>query len=362
MILTLFEYRIPFSRPFVTSGMTYRERKGLIIELQKEGITAWGEAAPLPGFSAESVRDIKRFLATRHNALHQLFSGDIEPGETEAFFNRVTCPPSFQFAIDTLICDYYSQQEQLSIQHVLFRDPRDFVEVNSVVSLTGDEEIDKKVSRLNDEGFRTVKFKIGRNFTEELSKLRTIRSRFPELTIRLDANRGWTSGEAANNLEALAELKPEYCEEPIHSPTPEKLDKLCHRVPVPIALDETLAEDTDIRSLAETVQVLILKPMVLGSFSKLFATKGVGDTHNNKVVITTSLECGVGRMMTAILASGLGTPETAHGLATGKTLKMDVWHDGTYINNGCFYLPGAPGLGKKNRSNLQSVVIDKLEL
>ncbi|MDZ7714701.1 MAG: hypothetical protein U5J95_00660 [Balneolaceae bacterium] len=102
--------------------------------------------------------------------------------------------------------------------------------------------------------------------------------------------------------------------------------------------------------------------MVIGAFSKLFATKALVSTHDITTVFTSSLESGIGRMMTATLASGLGAKQTAHGLATGSLLTMDVWDDGTYINNGRFTMPDNIGLGKGHKPDFKNIVTQTFEL
>lgn len=362
MKLTCYEYRIPFTRPFETAGRRYSDRTGLWFELTRDGITARGEAAPLPGFSRETPEDVKTFISGHRAELQELAGGPLAPEDLERFFGKAACPPSLEYALLTLAYDYQSQKESIPLQRLLFENPLERIPVNEVIPLSTPAETLARVRNAVEEGYRCIKFKIGKHFDDEYGLLVSVRKKFPDVKIRLDANGSWTPREAAGRLKALSGLRPEYCEEPISNPTVKQLIELGAASPVPVALDESLAGIQDLHSLAESGFVFILKPMVIGSFSKLFATIRVAETHNNKAVITTSLETGIARMMTAILASGPGTSNTEHGLATGKYLKMDVWHDGTYINNGYFHLPDAPGLGKKRRSDLQDLASGTFEL
>ena len=78
--------------------------------------------------------------------------------------------------------------------------------------------------------------------------------------------------------------------------------------------------------------------MVVGSFKKNIETKRLADTHNNKVVVTSSLESGVGRYFTGLMAAGLGAPRTAHGLATGTLLSQDIFPEKNETSEGAIDL------------------------
>ncbi len=54
----LYRYTLPFSRPLTLEGITLRHREGLLLRLSgDDGSVGWGESAPLPSFSGESLDD-----------------------------------------------------------------------------------------------------------------------------------------------------------------------------------------------------------------------------------------------------------------------------------------------------------------
>jgi O-succinylbenzoate synthase len=57
--LDLYRYHVPLSESVRLKQTTLRYREGLLVELASdEGATGWGEAAPLPGFSHESLDEV----------------------------------------------------------------------------------------------------------------------------------------------------------------------------------------------------------------------------------------------------------------------------------------------------------------
>lgn len=358
MALRYFQYRFPFVKPFRTGRQTFGVREGILLQLQRNGVTAYGEAAPLPGFSRESLDQVIRQLKEYSPKIDRYFHDEPAPGGLDKFYTDSDITPSLCFALDTLICDYLSQRAGSVMSHFLFENPQAQLPVNAVIPIQSIPETRKAVKSKIKEGYKTFKFKIGRNLAENLNVLEQIRDRFPEITIRIDANRSWNPEEALDNLAILERLDVEYCEEPLARPSVSALEQLTNRSPVPVALDETLADFNIYRSAAAFTPVLILKPMVAGSFANIYHINQLAGIYGNKIVFTTSLESGVGRMMTATLASGLGSGQSAHGLDTGGLLKTDVWHDRAYIDNGNIYLPDRPGPGKKYQFDPQNVAAE----
>ena len=82
--------------------------------------------------------------------------------------------------------------------------------------------------------------------------------------------------------------------------------------------------------------------------------------NDTKLVFTTGLESGVGRLMTATLAAGLGTPHAAHGLATGGLLARDIWTDDQFIAKGNFVLPDAEHFSALMNRGLGDLSIQKI--
>ena len=52
----LYRYSLPLRRPLTLKGVTLQRREGLLLRLSgDDGSEGWGETAPLPGFSEESL-------------------------------------------------------------------------------------------------------------------------------------------------------------------------------------------------------------------------------------------------------------------------------------------------------------------
>ncbi|HET6527935.1 MAG TPA: o-succinylbenzoate synthase [Balneolaceae bacterium] len=337
MKLSFYTYRLPFSSPFITSKATFRFREGVILEYRGDEFTCYGEAAPLPGFSAETLPDIRQNITQKKSEFKAVFESEAPVEALQKLYQKSQIPASLQFGLDSLAYQIEAHHAGTNLRGFLFENAPQKIPVNAVVSLHADKYL-SKVEQFMAEGFQTIKFKTGLNFDLEFERLKEVRAQFPSLSIRLDANQAWPVDDAIRHLSKLQKLDIEYCEEPLSRPNADTYSKLKRETDIPLALDESLTQQADWHSMLPFVSVLVLKPMLLGSFTKIFVTKRFGDAHDSKIVLTSALESGVGRMITSVLATGLGSQNVAQGLNTSRFFATDVYSDRSHIHNGMYDL------------------------
>jgi len=236
------------------------ERESLIVELRdNEGRIGRGEAAPLPGYSPDTISGARTVLEEKRWAT---------PVTVRAVANVRACvqgmPPSVpcaRFAIETALLDLLAQR--CGESPALLLGGRDVMPPPFAVlvdTLAFEDDIDLAVP---------LKIKIGRKdrFDAELAFLRLLRKCFGDgLTMRLDANGGLGRGDdLRRRLAILGELRPDFIEEPC--PFADLI--ALTTVPVRIALDESLQRQ-DVTQCIEALagrglcHVLVLKPTTLG--------------------------------------------------------------------------------------------------
>ena len=140
--------------------------------------------------------------------------------------------------------------------------------------------------------------------------------------VRVDANGGWTVGEAATACAALTADGPlEYLEQPCA--TVPELAELRRLVDVPVAADESIRKADDplhvVRSRAADIAVVKVAP--LGGVARLLDIAGQIDIP---IVVSSALDSAVG-MSRGLLAAGcLPDLRYACGLGTGGLFVEDV--------------------------------------
>lgn len=362
MKLTAISYELPLHREFRTAGGRFGSRKGLLLRLRDGEITAWGEAAPLPGFSRETLEEVAGRAQELGPEIGELLAGEAGRDLLDEFYKASRVPPSLRFALDTLWTDLESRRRQVAPGELLFGELRESIDLNAVLPLQGDPEVALSLAgELAGGGFGTLKVKMGAKPAGEIRLLRDIRERYPDLRLRVDANRGWDPDLAESTLGELEEIGLEYCEEPLAECTPQNLRRIRSAGRVPLALDETLSETDFDHSLLQFTDFFILKPMVLGGLENLFATKALADDHGIGIILSSCLEGGTGRAMTALLAGGLGSAGFAHGLATGSLFETD-FAELRQEEPARMRLTDRPGLPPVNEEILETIATDHFEL
>ncbi|NGP87015.1 enolase C-terminal domain-like protein [Fodinibius halophilus] len=339
MKLTAYQYYLPFKKNLNTSNKSFKHRTGILLEYPcDDGRTVFGEAAPLPGFSKKSLDKIVGELKINVADISEALNSTEPVTSLQKVYETTSLANELAFGLDTLAYQITAQNKGTTMSQILFSQLQTSIKINALGDLLSDN-IFAEVKQFVNKGFKTIKFKVGRNVKIEYQQLREIRSIYPDLTVRLDANQAWPLKEAITNCNRFSSLGIEYLEEPIAQPSPQNYEDLTQNIELPIGIDESIIHTDWWPNILPFTSYVILKPMLLGNFKKIFATNRLANTHDNKTVLTTSLESGIGRIMTAIFSSGFGNRQTAHGLMTGTLLARDLIDDSNCILNGEYQIP-----------------------
>jgi o-succinylbenzoate synthase len=345
-MLKLYTYNLPFKKPFKTAKSELTHRNGIVLVFEQNGFKAYGEIAPLPGFSKFTLQEIIPILKLNKKAIERSLIED-EFDQFSFVLYQIHDIPSLKFGLDTLYADLKAKKAGLPLSKYLFKHSfEEKVRVNATLGITDLESSIVQAKNYIEEGFNTLKVKVGINTDTEFKLLKVLRSQFQDIKIRIDANQSWSFNEAIKILNNLESLGIEFCEEPLKVAEAKYLPELKKLVKIKLAADESFRNKKDAIRLIkqDAVETLILKPMMFGSFSEINVTKQLADSHYNSVVFTTSLESKIGRTITAILTSGWGATNYAHGLSTGSLFEYDLGEE-SEIHSGFFHLPIKPGIG-----------------
>lgn len=172
-------------------------------------------------------------------------------------------------------------------------------------------------------GARTAKVKVaepGQTLADDVARVEAVRA--AGLTVRVDANGGWSVDDAVAAARALSAGGPlEYLEQPCR--TVAELAEVRRRVDVPVAADESIRKADDplhvVRSGAADVAVLKVAP--LGGVQAMLAIAAQIDIP---VVVSSALDTAVGIGAGLVAAGCLPNLDHACGLGTGSLFVEDV--------------------------------------
>ena len=199
---------------------------------------------------------------------------------------------------------------------------RDRVGVNVTVPAVGPDRAHEIVAG---SGCRTAKVKVAepnQSDWDDISRVEAVRDAIgPSGRVRVDANGGWSVGDAVRMLRVMARFGLEYAEQPCASLA--ELAELRRLVDVPLAADESIrrAEDPLAVRAAGAADIVVLKAQPLGGVR---AALRVAAACGLPVVVSSAVESSVGLAAGVALAAAL--PELPYdcGLATMSLLTGDV--------------------------------------
>lgn len=314
------------ARPASNAQSTWAERRGLILRVFDESATmGQGEASPLPLFSADNLESTGAALREFSRRPPELdLEQPVERLLAELDDLIAKQHAAARFALETALLDLIGQRREKPLWFLL-RPPLPAaapvparLPLCSLVDMTSEAHAVRSSAAALERGIGTLKLKVGRPGAAvlELGIALALRAAFGSaVRLRLDANRGWSSSEAVARLQELLQVDPEFVEEALD---PAALAGL-GRVPVPLALDESLlgADWLDRRGaeLASAgVVAIVLKPMLLGGFSRCLALASRARSLGLRVVVSHLFDGPIALAATAALGLATADADCASGL------------------------------------------------
>lgn len=305
--VNIYRYRLRLTSPTAWDRRARVQRDGLLVRMSSGDDSGWGDIAPLPGFSTESLTEAQAQAET-------LASEILKSPLRTLDLNAVEIPPSVRFGFELALCNLNTATRKQSPQEA------SAVACCGLIGHQKNQQIRLAHSLVNS-GYRAVKLKVGRQSLEEdLNTVHTICEKYPELKVRIDANRSWSIKTTEKFVRATQNLRLDYLEEPLRDKT--KLPELARNSNIPIALDETLREQ-DAEKYLKVADVRVLKPTLAGGIYTTLAHIEQAIQENARCIISSSYESGVGMLGLIELARKL--PEETHGLDTHKVFERDVF-------------------------------------
>lgn len=349
-------YRLPFLHSFSTAHSVMTAREGIIVQvLTRQGISGFGEIAPLPAFTGGSLADACALLpplATRlrHKTLHEALDFLLTGESAGAKAASTLC------GLEIALLDALGKAEGYSVSTLLSQlsqppsTPRAAVPVNAVIGARATAAAVSAAQDAKKHGFGCVKLKVGLGLSahEEIERVASVRDAIgPTMHLRLDANEAWQLEEAIAILSQCVPYDIQYIEQPLEAGDLVGMRALRRAIPIPLAADEAVQGLESARLVLdnEAADILVIKPQLAGGLRpgqrmiQLAAERGV------QSVITSSIEAGIGLAAELHLAAASPAVTLACGLATLDLLVDDLLIDELPIRAGFMPVPPGPGSG-----------------
>ncbi|MDO8579058.1 MAG: mandelate racemase/muconate lactonizing enzyme family protein [Dehalococcoidales bacterium] len=338
-------YAVPFRKRFVNAGFTADTRFGLLIFVRTgDGLIGTGEASPV---GAGSPAEVEGIAAALHKVAPRMVDIPLDAADRLIVEGL---PAPLAFGLETALKDVRGQESGVPLTK-LFGGMPTAVPVNALVVSESPKKAAAEAAAAVASGFNCIKLKVGKNTLEEdESVIATVRQAVgPEVLLRVDANQAWSVERAIEAIQLFSLYKIEYVEQPVKADNIAGMARVREMVRVPLAADESLGSYLDLHRLfdAGAADIFIVKAARLGGFRKSLLIAKEAMERGHRVVITSSLESGIGIAAAAHMAAALPPQPKAHGLATALLLENDLL-DGEWLPaKGFLEVPDKPGLGFK---------------
>jgi L-alanine-DL-glutamate epimerase-like enolase superfamily enzyme len=262
-------------------------------------------------------------------------------------FSRAANPA--KAAVEMALHDIVGRALDVPVHELLGGRVRDAIVLSMSISMA---DIPQMVEQARDyvaRGFRGVKVKVGLDPDHDVAAVHAIRDAVgPRVTVRVDANMGWTSArQALDVIRALAPSRIHSVEQPLGADRLEDLAWLRDQSPVPIMVDESVWGPDDALRVIRAGAADILNVYV----------SEAGGLRNSMRIFELAQSAGLACTIGSMPELGIGTAAAAH-LAAAAPMLLDpsdvcgvlynaesLVKERFDITEGCIRPPRAAGLG-----------------
>ena len=297
------EIQMPLAYPFVTSFGKTTMRRILLLEIESEGMHAWGEcvAGEHPYFSDESIDTA--WLVTEHELLPRVVGQTLERGsDVPALLEQVRGHRMAKAAVENSVWDLEAQLRGISLASLL-GGTRPHIQCG--VSIGMQPTMAEQLAKIETEvaaGYRRIKLKCRPGW--DTAMFEAVRKQFPNIVLSCDANSAYRLDDAAH-IAAWDEFNLLVIEQPLWYDDFYFHAVLQRQIKTPLCLDESIRShrDADAALRLGSGRILNIKVGRVGGFSEAIAVHDVAERQGVPVWCGGMLESGIGRSHNIALSS-----------------------------------------------------------
>src|SRR5580698_2236172 len=293
--LTLHEIKMPLVDFFETSFGRIYDRRILLVSVQCDGITGWGEcvADGAPFYSSEWIDSA--WLTLQHWLAPAVLGKVIDhPAESARLMARVRGHRMAKAAVENALWDAAARQQQQPLWKLLGGSLREIPCGVSIGIQDSVEQLLEKIERELAAGYLRIKVKVKPGW--DVNVLECIRSRWPEIVLSCDANSAYTLDQI-EHLRKFDQFNLLMIEQPLWDDDIYNHSRLQPLLRTSICLDESIHHARDAAQAIEigACRIINIKAGRVGGFTQAKRVHDVCASHNIPVWCGGMLESGIGR-------------------------------------------------------------------
>lgn len=287
--------QLPLKHTFTISRGSKYHANNIIIRLQADGITSYGEAAPNPRYD-ESPESVSAFLEKLDlSQITNVFDVRSVMDEIIAVDER---EHSAHAAVEMALCDWIGKKLNIPLYR-LWNAPSSTGPQSSVtLGLGSADELEQKIEEV--ENYPILKVKLGtENDRDIILQIR----KHTNKTLWVDANEGWTDFEQARDMIVfLADQGIQLIEQPMPASAIDDIAKLKELSPIPFFADEGFTGTEPLEDVASAYHGINIKLMKIGGMTSALRTIARARQYGMKVMIGCMLESSLANTAGAVVS------------------------------------------------------------
>lgn len=303
MKLTLRAYDLKLKHTFRISRKTIDFQPSLIVELEENGISGYGEATSNPYYNItieilqSDIEQIRTLIGETSNETPEEFWSKIAPFLKDNPF--ALC------ALDNAYNDLYARKKGKKLYELWNYD----ISHNPLTNYTiGIDTIENMVKKMEELPWPIYKIKLG---TPDDIAIVTELRKHTNAIFRVDANCAWTVEETLENAKAFKNLNVEFIEQPLKADNWEGHREVYLNSVLPIIADESCIKEEDVAKCYNHFHGVNIKLMKCG-----------GITPGRRMIVEAK-KLGLKTMVGCMTESSIGISAIAHLLPELDYVDMD---------------------------------------
>jgi O-succinylbenzoate synthase len=289
--------------PFVTSMGTEYDEEHIIVRVDGDGVTGWGEsvAEGTPFYSYETVPTAWHIL--KDFLIPSILGKDIaNVDEAIASYAKVRGHMMAKAGLEAALWDAFAKTKGISLSQMMGGTYKKIDVGVSIGIQSSVAELVKKVEGYLAEGYKRIKIKISPGY--DLQFVEALRKEFPNILLQVDANSAYTLDDI-DIFRKMDNYNLLLIEQPLGYEDIFDHSKLQRELKTPICLDESIHSLDDTRAAIEldSCRIINIKPGRVGGFTESKLIHDYCASMNIPVWCGGMLESGIGRAGNVALAS-----------------------------------------------------------
>ena len=274
-----------------------------------EGLTGLGEVSCTPRWSGEDQVTAAHFIRT---ILAPALVGQ-DPRNIEHLSLRLRAAlagnPFTKAALEMALWDILGKAAGLPVYRLLGGAVREFVPIKWSISGVEPSRAAEIARWALEQGFRTMKVKVGIDPEEDVKRVRAVREAIGDgVRLGIDANGAWSPATAVRMIRRMEEFDIYFAEQPVPPGDIEMLAEVRRQVSVPIVADESVYSPQDALAIvrqhaADGLSLYIGKSSGIGPARKIAS---IAEAAMLGCTIGSNLELGIGTA--AMIHLAIATP------------------------------------------------------